>query len=52
MDTRDTGEVSYIANTRMHLTQSQVKQIMPILQKFVETGEIIEVKEPTKEATE
>lgn len=26
--------------TRMHLTQSQVKKLLPILQKFVETGEI------------
>ena len=27
-------------NTRMHLTQEQVKALLPILQKFVETGEI------------
>jgi len=27
-------------NTRMHLTQEQVKELLPILQKFVETGEI------------
>lgn len=27
-------------NTRMHLTQAQVKKLLPILQKFVETGEI------------
>ena len=27
-------------NTRMHLTQKQVKKLLPILQKFVETGEI------------
>jgi hypothetical protein len=26
--------------TRMHLTQEQVKDLLPILQKFVETGEI------------
>lgn len=26
--------------TRMHLTQKQVKKLLPILQKFVETGEI------------
>lgn len=25
---------------RMHLTPAQVKEIIPILQKFVETGEI------------
>lgn len=27
-------------NTRMHLTQEQVKKLLPILTKFVETGEI------------
>lgn len=27
-------------NTRMHLTQDQVKELLPILQKFVETGEL------------
>jgi hypothetical protein len=27
-------------STRMHLTQEQVKELLPILQKFVETGEI------------
>lgn len=26
--------------TRMHLTQKQVKKLLPILQRFVETGEI------------
>ena len=26
--------------TRMHLTQKQVKKLLPILQKFAETGEI------------
>lgn len=30
----------YIANNRMHLTIDNVKQLLPILQKFVETGEI------------
>lgn len=28
-------------STRMHLTQEQVAELIPILQKFVETGEII-----------
>lgn len=28
-------------NTRMHLTVEQVRELLPILQKFVETGEII-----------
>jgi len=27
-------------SSRMHLTQSQVKQLLPVLQKFAETGEI------------
>jgi hypothetical protein len=30
----------YVANTRMHLTRSQVKKLLTILLKFVETGEI------------
>lgn len=40
------GWVSYdvpkevLLNTRMHLTQKQVKQLLPILQKFAETGEL------------
>ena len=29
-----------IANNRMHLTQEQVKELIPILQKFVDTGSI------------
>lgn len=41
-----TGWVSYpipddvSLNTRMHLTREQVKEILPILQAFVETGEL------------
>ena len=34
------GQEAYIANNRMHLTRKQVKKLLPILQKFVETGEI------------
>lgn len=30
----------YIANTRMHLTQEQVRELLPHLIKFVETGEL------------
>lgn len=30
----------YIANTRMHLTQDKVRELLPILQHFVETGEV------------
>lgn len=29
-----------VMSTRMHLTQEQVKELIPILQKFVDTGEI------------
>ena len=41
-----TGWVKYplpegvMLTTRMHLTQEQVKDLLPILQKFAETGEI------------
>ena len=31
-------EVSFV--TRMHLSQAQVKKLLPILEKFVKTGEI------------
>lgn len=34
---RHTG-VTYIANTRMHLTQSQVANLLPALQHFAEHG--------------
>lgn len=30
----------YIANTRMHLTQEQVRELLPFLEKFAETGEL------------
>lgn len=29
-----------LLNTRMHLNQTQVKKLLPILQKFVETGHL------------
>lgn len=29
-----------VATTRMHLTKAMVKKLLPILQKFVETGDI------------
>jgi hypothetical protein len=41
-----TGWVKYeipkevLVNTRMHLTREQVAELLPTLQKFVETGEI------------
>jgi hypothetical protein len=31
---------AYIGNNRMHLTREQVAELLPILQKFVETGEL------------
>jgi hypothetical protein len=31
---------SYIANNRMHLSRDQVAELLPLLQRFVETGEI------------
>lgn len=42
----DVGWVSYpipaevLLTTRMHLTRDQVKDLLPILQKFVDTGEL------------
>jgi hypothetical protein len=34
------GGVTHIANTRMHLTRLQVEKLLPILDRFVATGEI------------
>jgi len=34
------GFENIIANNRMHLSREQVKNLLPILQKFVDTGEI------------
>lgn len=36
----DPNGVTYIANTRMHLNQEQVKTLLPLLKKFVKTGSI------------
>jgi hypothetical protein len=36
----NTIEEHYVANNRMELTQEQVKNLLPILIKFVQTGEI------------
>lgn len=33
-------EHHFVANTRMHLNRKQVAKLLPILQKFVETGEL------------
>jgi hypothetical protein len=35
-----TLEHHYVGNARMHLTREQVAELLPILQRFVETGEI------------
>lgn len=32
--------VSHVANTRMHLSQEQVKALLPYLVRFAETGEL------------
>jgi hypothetical protein len=36
------GGINYVANDRMHLTRDQVAALLPILQRFVDTGEIYE----------
>lgn len=36
----DTIKHHYVANNRMHLTREQVRELLPVLQKFVETGKI------------
>lgn len=34
--------VTHIANTRMHLSQSMVRDLLPLLQHFAETGRLPE----------
>jgi hypothetical protein len=36
----DLGDGSYVANNRMHLTRDQVRDLLPLLQKFADTGEL------------
>lgn len=36
----NTTEEHYVANNRMHLTQSQVRDLLPVLQRFADTGEL------------
>ena len=36
----DPHGVHYVANNRMHLTQEQVRKLLPLLTKFAETGEL------------
>lgn len=42
LETGRTDGVSYIANTRMHLTQTQVAELLPALQHFAECGTLPE----------
>jgi hypothetical protein len=35
-----TMEEHYVANNRMHLTRDMVRELLPTLQKFVETGDL------------
>jgi hypothetical protein len=53
LDTEEkTGWVPYpipdhvLLTTRMHLTRENVERLLPLLQRFVETGEIQELNEP------
>lgn len=38
----DPHGISYVANNRMHLTRDDVAALLPILQRFVETGDLEE----------
>lgn len=40
------GVFDVMQSTRMHLTQRQVAELLPILQRFVETGEIVHQEQP------
>lgn len=37
---QDFGGITHIANTRMHLSQSMVRDLLPLLQFFAEHGEL------------
>jgi len=37
----DTMTHHFVANNRMHLTRKMVKELLPYLQKFAKTGELI-----------
>ena len=36
----DRHGITHIANTRMHLSQSMVRDLLPLLQHFADTGEL------------
>lgn len=40
VDISDPPDMKKEVNSRMHLNQNQVKGLLPILQKFADTGEI------------
>lgn len=40
IELEDSIDHHYIANNRMELTQEMAQELIPILQKFVETGEL------------
>jgi hypothetical protein len=40
----------FIANTRMHLTREQVSDLMPFLQRFIDTGELEHKQESNMKA--
>ena len=39
-DEVNTIEEHYVANTRMHLTQDMVKELLPALKRFAKTGNL------------
>lgn len=39
------GGVTHNANTRMHLSRKQVKALLPLLERFVATGELYKVRQ-------
>lgn len=44
----DTIQEHYLANTRMHLSQQTVRDLLPALQNFAETGELYDIDDLPK----
>ena len=42
LEFENTMEHHFVGNERMHLSQENVKQLLPLLQRFAETGELYE----------
>lgn len=40
--------VSYVANNRMHLSREQMAKLLPVLQHFVETGDLPDITPPAE----